>query len=166
MKYEGITFIVSLWIMLALAVAFSWTYFSQVNNVKDGNNDQVTDAAWNSTLVTSIISSVALLAVSMQFMFYTPQFKKMAPVGASLFFLAWLLMAATTAVSWLIARPENVNNNYLLVASVTSSVALLLFTIYFVNEVYPLIKKRVNESKSPNSRLKNSPSRKKKKSVK
>lgn len=95
-------------------------------------------------LTAAVLSTVAL---TIQVIFYTVQFRNMGAMSASLFFLEWILIAISTIVYWLISNPTTVKDNYLLVGAITSTVALFLFTVYFGMEIYPFFQEKLKSVK-------------------
>lgn len=53
-----------------------------------------------------------------------------------LFSIEWILIAITTALVWSIDNPNNVANSAQLVPTITVTLALVLYTGYFIMEGY------------------------------
>jgi hypothetical protein len=145
-KFVGFPLSIIMWVLLAVSVGFCWAYFGEVhgkNKSFSGSDKQIIDNADTASLTASILSSIALVSLTIQMFSYTLQFRKMGPISASLFFIEWILIAVSTTVLWLISNPEQVKDNYLLTGAITSTVALFLFTIYFGMEIYPFFQEKM-----------------------
>lgn len=162
-KIVGIPLTIFMWILLGISVGFAWAYFNLVNQAKgvaSGFEKQIIDSTWNAMLTAAILSTAALAGLTIQVIFYTVHFREMGPVSASLFFLEWVMIAASTVVYWLITNPTTVKDNYLLIGAITSAVALLLYTVYFGVEIYPFFKEKMRMIKDKDKKKKKKPAKK------
>lgn len=165
-KLLGIPFNVITWALLAVSVGFAWAYYRQIQTILDSTNEgdnyifaKSTRTGW---LVSAILSTVALAGLTLSVMFYTVQFRDMTAISASLFFFEWALITAATVVYWITSELEGVKKSYRVVGAITSTVALGLFTLYYIIEIYPFFEKYQKDMK----KLRTMKAKQSKKSVK
>lgn len=154
-KIAGVSFNFISWALILTSVVFSWLTYSNLKNADSTipvSENQLKTAVVM-MLVISIIASIALFALTVSITSYTLRFKEMGPVAATLFFFEWILIAAAVVSLWLAPSKIEIYDEfgndigtltakYQLAAAVTSTVALGLFTIYYLMEIFPYIAKQ------------------------
>jgi len=154
----GIPINIIAWILLVITTAFSWLYYSQINALRDTlGDDKFIDSVYTLVFVSAIISTIALAGLTVSTAFYTAQFRDMGAISASLFFLEWIMIAIITALFWLTTDVTNKYYQYRTIGAICSSVALVLFSVYYMMEIYPYFKsmeKGAKKKKAVNIKVK------------
>lgn len=140
----GIPINIIAWILLAIATAFSWVYYVALKDEKDANDGQsrLVNNVYTIMLTTAVFATIALAGLTVSIAFYTAQFREMGAISASLFFLEWIMIAIVTVLFWLTTDATDINYTYRTVGAICASVALALFTGYYMMEIYPYFKEK------------------------
>ena len=137
-KIVGIPLNLLAWVLLAVTVGYSWYWFSLVQPLVSNDNfeQQIMDRAEAILLVCAVLSTLALLGLTISIAGHTFSNKPLNLSRAMLFSFEWILIAATTVLLWSIDNPDTVLDSAQLVPSITVTIALVIYTGYFIMEGY------------------------------
>lgn len=139
----GIPVNIITWILLGIATAFAWVYYVALKDAKDSTDgDRFINNVYGIMLTTAIFSTIALTGLTVSIAFYTAQFREMGAISASLFFFEWIMIAIVTVLFWLTTDATDINYMYRTAGAICVSVALALFTGYYMMEIYPYFKEK------------------------
>ena len=135
-KLVGIPMNMLAWILLAVSVGFTWWWYSLALDVSstDAVQNHLINKAQDLLLAIAIMTTVALVGLTISIKAHTLTKKTLNLNRTALFSLEWILIAMSVALLWSIDNPDSVSDSAALTPSITASIALGLYTIYFFME--------------------------------
>jgi hypothetical protein len=135
-KLVGIPINMLAWVCLAISVGFAWWWYSLVAVISssDAVQNYVIGKAEQILLAVAIMTTLALVGLSISMGGYTFTEKTLNLNRAALFSVEWILIAVSVALLWSIDNPDSVEDAAALTPSITATLALVLYTGYFLME--------------------------------
>lgn len=144
MRIIGIPIHILNWVLITTSTGLAWATYAYFSPQKTGIT--LVDNTSDMFLAVAILLSICFISLTLLTFIYTLRFKDMTTISSSLFFLIWILMATATAVAWVSDTgviPSNLTlqYDYSLPTAIMTSIALFFYSIYFILELYPFIRR-------------------------
>ena len=137
-KFVGVPMNLLAWALLAVSVGFMWYLYAEILKVdgplKGVYGNTLVEQAESLSLAIAIMTTLALIGLTTSIAGYTFTEKILNVNRVAMFTLEWILIAVSVALIWSISKPSEVDDNVHLVPAITATLALVLYTGYFMME--------------------------------